>query len=370
VAQKANFPFGEETAYADLGRRIRKYTLSAVFREDDHVSDSQALFDACESPGPGMLVHPTRGAVMAACKSCKIKDSLEDKGGETTADMEFVEANEIGGGFGLGGSLFGIIASALFSVSQSSFVRDYQPMLVPLPWRTDVIDRAQALVDVVARTTARVMTPAATETQWRDLVKMQEVAADPALAAIAVNVDRALSTGFNVIDRSVTNADTRFRLMRKLANTAAVTSTLPQGLARDSEEAVLTRFRLLAGIKLAEAAMARIYRTTDEALAALDTAAAVLNDEAQLAYTKCDNLLFKEIRDYATQLTTMMHNLIYRLPGKVLVDFLGGVHPLAAAYTIYRDAKRHRELELHNNVDANGRFKPLVIGVTSEVMRP
>jgi prophage DNA circulation protein len=32
------------------------------------------LFDACESPGPGMLVHPTRGSVMAACRKVKLRE--------------------------------------------------------------------------------------------------------------------------------------------------------------------------------------------------------------------------------------------------------------------------------------------------------
>ena len=75
---EGEFPFGENTAYADLGRKIRVYNLTAHFREDDHVWDSQALFMACESPGPGLLVHPTRGAFMAACRSIKISDSLEE----------------------------------------------------------------------------------------------------------------------------------------------------------------------------------------------------------------------------------------------------------------------------------------------------
>ena len=73
--------------------------------------NSQALFNACESTGPGILVHPTRGAVMAACRSAKVKDEIEDKAGETTADLEFVEANDPT--TGIGGLLFGIIATGL-----------------------------------------------------------------------------------------------------------------------------------------------------------------------------------------------------------------------------------------------------------------
>ena len=49
---EGEFPFGEDTAYADLGRKIRTFNLTAVFREDDHVGDASNPICACESPNP------------------------------------------------------------------------------------------------------------------------------------------------------------------------------------------------------------------------------------------------------------------------------------------------------------------------------
>ncbi|MGY3615659.1 DNA circularization N-terminal domain-containing protein [Bradyrhizobium sp. USDA 10063] len=357
---EGEFPFGEQTAYADLGRRIRSYNLTAMFREDDHVSDSGALFAACESPGPGILVHPTRGAVMVACRKIKLTDKIEDEAGQTYAEMEFVEANTIGG---FAGSLFGIISSGLSTTSRDSFIRDYRPTLVSQPWRTDIIDRAQSLVDVVATTAIQTMPPDATAQKRRDALRMQEVAQDDGLAASAGNIDKALSTGFIAIADNVQDPATKFRTMKRLANAASHISTLPAGVAEESEEAVLSRHRVLAAIGMAEAAMAQKYGYVDEALAAMDAVLAVLEDEAQVAYDNCDNPLFLELRKYATEFNKMMNDLAYRLPSLVAVDFMGGVHPLVAAYAIYKDAKRHRELELRNKVDANGRFSPIVVGV-------
>jgi hypothetical protein len=70
--------------------------------------------------------------------------------------------------------------------------------------------------------------------------------------------------------------------------------------------------------------------------------------------------LFMELRKYATEFGAMMHDLSYRAPVKLLVNFSGGVHPLTAAYVIYKDAKRHRDLEPRNIIDANGRIGPVV----------
>lgn len=358
---EGEFPFSEITSYADLGRKIRVYRLKAVFREDNHVGDSSALFSACESPGPGILVHPTRGAVMVACRSCKVSDKIEESAGETEAELDFVEANIFGAG--IAGLLFGILSTGLNTSSRTSFLRDYQPTRVSQPWRADVIDKAQSLIAIVKQTAVLVLPPDASTQEWRDTLAMEEVATDDGLAAVAKNVDKALSYGFSAVAKNTKDPRARFTSMRKLANAGTGASVLPPGTAVLSEEAVLSRHRILAAIGMAEAAMAVKYAYLDEALRAMDTVLAVLQDEAKSAYDNCDNGLFLELRKYATEFAQMMNDLAYRLPGLVAVDFMGGVHPLVASYAIYKDAKRHRELEQRNIVDANGRFAPLVVGV-------
>lgn len=357
---EAEYPFGENTNYADLGRKIRVYHITAVFREDNHIGDSQALFSACESTGPGLLVHPTRGSFMAACRSIKLKDNSEDQG-ESTAELEFVEANPVSGG--LAGSLFGIISSALNLASQASFLADYAPLFVASPWREDVIDTAQLLVGSVTQVAIQTLPPDAPAQMHRDILKMQEVANDDGLATQAINVDRALMQSFVVVAGNVVDPVPEFRLMTKLANVAAKTSVMPAGGAAESEEAVLSRHHILAGIGMAEAAMAIRYPSVDEALRAMDQVLAVLHDESKAAFAKCDNTLFLELEKYAIQFSQMMNELTYRLPSRIIVNFMGGVHPLVAAYVIYNDAKRHRDLEQRNVIDGNGRFKPLVVGV-------
>lgn len=362
---EGEFPFGEQTAYADLGRKIRVYHLTAVFREDSHVGDSQALFNVCESPGPGMLVHPTRGAAMAACRSVKVKDNQEEPG-ETDVELEFVEANSgAGAGGGFGGSLFGIISSGLNAASSGSFRSGYRPSSVVQPWRTDVIHTAQTMVQSVAEATEQSTPIDAPLQDWRNILRMKEIAQDDGLAADAAKVDQALTYGFNATAFNLNDPNDKFSKMTKLANTAASTTKLPVGTAADSEEAVLSRQRVLAAIGMAQAAMARKYATIDQALAAMDQTTMVLEDEATTAYNNCDNGLFMELRNYETQFREMMNNLAYRLPPVIAVDFMGGVHPLVAAYALYKDARKHRELEQRNMVDANGRFRPAIAAVGS-----
>jgi DNA circularisation protein N-terminus len=358
---EGEFPFGENTAYADLGRKIRIYKLSAVFRADDHVWDSHALFLACESPGPGILVHPTRGAVMVACRSVSVKDQLEDSAGETTAEMEFVEANV--GFSGILGSIFGIISTGLLAASQTTFLNDYTPIQVAHPWRVDVVDKAQSLVAATATAATYTLVSDSPVTDWHEVLDMQAVVKDDGLALSAKNVDNAMTDGFALISRNLVDPNAKFNVFRKLVNVALTAEGLPAGPAVETDEAVVSRHRLLAAVGMAEAAMGRKYPTMQDCLAARETVMAVFDDEAKIAYGECDNKLYLEIVKYSTEFSKMMYDLSYRLPGQVIVNFSGGVHPLVAAYAIYKDAKRHRELEERNIIDANGRFGMLVSGI-------
>jgi hypothetical protein len=360
---EGEFPFGEDTAYADLGRKIRVFNLTAAFREDDHVWDSQALFAVCESPQPGILVHPTRGTHLVACRKVKVSDKLEEGEGETTAELEFVEANPVG--TGLGGSLFGLISGAVLAISSESFRRDYTPIRIAHPWIVDIVDSAQSLITSTHDALVQTFTTDTSSSQWRVALKMKEVAGDPGLAMSAEAVDKALTSGVNGITYNVQDPETRWRILRKLANKGAVTSTLPiVGGAAAVENSLYSRFRVLTGVAMSETAMARKYPNVQATKAAMDIVSAVLEDEAKVAYSICDNALYLELRKYIVNFEKMMNDLSYRLPGLITVNFHGGVHPLVAAYVIYNDSKRHRDLEPRNIIDANGRFGRLVRAVS------
>jgi DNA circularisation protein N-terminus len=359
---EGEFPFGEVTAYADLGRKIRVFNLTAVFRENDHVSDSSALFAVCESPQPGILVHPTRGTHLVACRKVKVSDKVEAEAGQTTADLEFVEANPVG--TGIGSSIFGIISSFILSVSAASFRASYVPLSIPRPWQASIVNSAQHLATVTHDVLVQTFDVDTDTTQARAALRLEEVAHDAGLAVQADVIDDAISEGLNIIAQNIEDADTRWKTFRTLANHAAKSSSLPVSSgAAAVEDSLFSRFRILTGVAMAEAAMARTYPYIQAALDVMDATTAVLEDEARAAYDICDNGLYLEIRKYIINFQEMMHDLAYRLPGLIVVDFQGGVHPLVAAYTIYKDAKRHRDLEPRNVLDANGRFGRLVRGV-------
>lgn len=356
---EGEFPFGEDTAYADLGRRIRTYSLRGVFRDDDFVLQAAALIAACEMPGPGVLVHPTRGIISAACRSIRVNDSIEEGAGETFVDLEFVEGNPFPNGLQLIGSILGIALGGIISASRASFVERYDIENVSPARRPQAVQVAQDAVGQVADRYEQAIASNVDNRKWRALADLRDVQEEDVLASDTVVVDRSLALGMNAVALEMSDR-AKFQAFRDMANWAAQPVALPS-YAGEAQDAVFTDVRLLASAYMAQAMAETQYRTVGEALTQLDAVVSILDDEERAARDRCDNALHLEIVKFRTNLQTFIYNKTYNLPRIEEFNFRGGVHPLVAAYSIYNDAKRHRDLEGRNVIDMTGRFQPVVI---------
>ncbi len=357
------FPFGEDTAYADLGRRIRKYTLKARFVENSHVADSEALIAACESPGPGPLAHPTRGIVQAACVSLKIRDDLIEEQGVTYADLEMVEANDWPAGLNLGGSFVALVISGIIGVARNLFLGAYQPMRAPQHRRGAIFAAASGQIGAIALEYRKATSNSADVNVPRVLADLEYIAGDETFLSDPALVDKAISLGIGAVAK-VLSGDDKFQAMRRIANSAAKVSSLPRGSA-ESENAVYALTRIVSGAYLAQGGLEATYTTVSQAFEYYDVASAVLVSEADAAYVECNNILFIELRRFINSFQGNVLARAYTLPSLVQYNLYGSTHPLNAAYAIYNDAKRHRELELSNVVSSTGRFAPTVLGASA-----
>lgn len=355
------FPFGENTAYADLGRKNRTYSIKARFVENSHLQDVDALIAAVESPGPGVLVHPTRGIVTAACKSMKVEDKVIEEQGVSYAELEFIEANDWPAGMSLIGDILGTPIAGILTAVADVFLTNYDPSGVPYHRRRQVLDAARGQIAAVRSEIILANRGTADVKILRALADYDTIMADDALLSRADIVNSAISGGMASLGRTLTGS-AKFTVMRRIANGAANVSSLP-GVARQSEDAVYVLTRTVAGAHMAQSAMEQKLSNVDEVLAAMDAASEVLRSEGEIAYALCENALFLEIRRYLVSFRAQLYGRAYRLPGVVLYNFGGGVHPLVAAYQIYGDAKRLRELEIGNVINDTGRFNNVVAAV-------
>ena len=360
---EGEFPFGEITGYADLGRKLRRYSIRARFDSNRHVLEAAALIAAVETTGPGPLLHPTRGFIIAACTQLKITDKPEEDGGVTYADMEFVEANSWPNGFSLGGLLLGLVVTGIINAARTSFRARYTPSTVQTFRQANVIYAARQQVSFVAGMYAQVTPTKLTDKQRNSvLAALQSVAESQTLAASADNVDRAIALGMNAIAKE-THGQQKFNTFRSLANTAALQSTYAAPAAT-AENAVYSLVRVIAGAFMSEGTLESENVNTGTIFEEYDAVDAVLQGEQDYAYSDCqDNLLYVAINDYRINALAQIANKAYNSPGVVEYDFGGAVHPVVAAYSIYNDAKRHRELEQLNAITSAGRFSSHVFAL-------
>lgn len=340
---EGEFPFGESTAYADLGRRIRTYSISGRLAENSHVADAAALIAACETPGPGPLVHPTRGVVIVACRSLKISDDLENGQGVTTLDLDFVEANLIGSGFSLGQSVFGLPLASLFGAVAATFVDRFNINSVRYYDANEVRETAsQAIITIRDRYTSETIADTSLA-NWRIISDMTQAASDGGTAQQTVDT---IAKSMNLL-ASKTTGDAKYAAFRSISNWGAQVAALPSnaGIAQD---AVYSAVRIMAAGHMARASLETDPETIGAALAQYDQVVSIIDQEIENAKADCDNCLFLELRKFLADAQSAMLNRAYNLPSIVEYDFGGSVHSLVAAYEIFDDAKRFGEIERRN----------------------
>jgi len=356
------FPFGEDTAYADLGRRIRKYTLKVRFVENSHVADSDALIAACESPGPGPLVHPTRGLVQAACVTLKVRDDLIEEQGVTYADLEMVEGNDWPAGLSLGESFNVLDLVDIISAASDLFLNVYRPLSAAFHRRGAIYSAASGQINAISAEYRKATASSKNSNAPRVIADLDRIANDQILLSDPSLVNKAIAQGIAAVSLALSGA-AKFAAMRRIANSAAKASALPPGAA-EMENAVYVLTRIVSGAYLAQAGLETNFTTVSQALEYYDVASVVLLSEASTAYIECNNILFIELRRFISSFQAMLLARAYTLPSLVQYKFHGSYHPLVAAYAIFDDARRHRELEASNIISASGRFAPTVIGVS------
>ncbi|MDD2109300.1 DNA circularization protein [Pseudomonas asiatica] len=83
-----------DTPYTeDLGRKAREFSVSGYLIGLEYQTRRDELIKACETAGPGVLVHPYRGELTVVCRGLGVSESTND-GGMCLVKLTFLEAGE------------------------------------------------------------------------------------------------------------------------------------------------------------------------------------------------------------------------------------------------------------------------------------
>lgn len=349
---EGEFPFGEETAYADLGRRIRTYTLRGRFATNDHAARATALIAVCEAPGPGVLIHPTRGAVTVACRSIKVTDDPLEGQGVTYVDLDMVEANLFGSGFSLGGFLnAGLSLTTLIATMSDTFNDRYTPRTAR-PYNRNAITgtASAAILQIRDEFHAAVVKPSSPidPNAWSAISDLERRAQDTTVLFDAQETFTTIKLGLAAVSASTAN-DTKYEAFLRLANANAKLSALSGVNDRRAEDVIYATMRVLSAGYMAQAALEDTATVNAlEMSRRLEQISSILETEIDAARIECDNNLFLQLRQFYTATQAALLKRVFSLPAMVVYNFAGAVHSLVAAYEIHNDAKRFRDIEALN----------------------
>lgn len=92
--ERHEFPKRDEPFVEDMGRRARAFSVDAYVLGDDYFDRRDALIEAAEKEGSGLLVHPYFGTLRVLCQTYRVSESNRD-GRMCRISLAFEEAGSL-----------------------------------------------------------------------------------------------------------------------------------------------------------------------------------------------------------------------------------------------------------------------------------
>lgn len=341
---EGEFPFGEETAYADLGRKIRKFSLTAQFTGPNYIDEVNAFIRVCESKGPGELVHPTRGVVNAACTKCDPSEEFKDGEGVSEVSLEFVEAQNEGMSLS---SLAGVAIDESLGELIDFLGSAWDLAAVPFFAVQGALDTAGEALGAGIEAIRSAVGPLAD----RDTLA---TISDAQFAAGPGNVLQDGRTLASLLGRTLAQADAKgqsgehkFEAALSVARWATRNTSKP-GAAGTAEEALFAAMRAMAAAYMARAAQEIEKTTLDAAMQRIIKIKKILDEEQAGAIARCENGLHFSLRRLEARTISELFKLAYLSPPIVTYKVLGPIPSLVAAHEVYGDARKFGQIEAMN----------------------
>jgi prophage DNA circulation protein len=199
-----NVPWAE-----DLGRRQRRWQITAYVLGKAYMGTRDRLLTACETAGPGKLVHPYLGELQVVCDAVRFRET-DDEGGICRFDLSFAEPGKKGApdarraaGAAIRGAASGLANAAISAFAGNTFrVEGFQDFVARAA--AEELGELAAILEGLRGPTLQVPDAVALETRRRILalaaldpeaVAPETIAATvlDAVAAFAESVDVAVA---------------------------------------------------------------------------------------------------------------------------------------------------------------------------------
>lgn len=298
------FPLSDETFTEDLGRSARTFHIEGYVLGDDYLSQRDKLIAALEDEeGPGELVHPYHGVFLAICTTMSVRESRVD-GGHAAFAVQFTRTPTAP-------PAPTIVVDAPAQVSTSAdtataamdaeLVAKYKPAHLP-GWsfasaETALKNALAALKDKLSPITD--VTQEAAELTGQIALMTAEVSSLVRQPALAISGFRDAITGLTDTIAAAPDAVMSALFDAYAADLGALVdpTTATREVELANQTALIAALRRVLAIEAARLAPLVPYASIEEATAARDQVAAMLDEQAAGA----DDAAYPAIVDLRSQ---------------------------------------------------------------------
>lgn len=370
------FPLREDVEIDDLGRGPDRFQIKAYVIGPDYDIARDALEDALMTPGPGTLVHPTRGRMTVAIDGDpQIDESLTKNGGMATFSFTVVLVTPgATQAVPATGAQLRVAADAAATASAKNYVAKFSTTGMPSSFTASAISRARDAASALTVARAAISGALGIADSVSDALEnfsddVEALIADPMLmiGAFGPLAEDVLNAGTRaVLDiegaaRAVSDASrivvnrrtTRQTLAASAAMQAIGASDSPISEATDlslreseNRKALTAMLRVTSLSAVARAAVSMPFTSHQEAIAASDLLAAQIDAVSDLldddTYVATENMQVAISAHLARVASTLPEIRTHVTTGDASVTML--------AHWLYGDATRADEIEARNAI--------------------
>lgn len=373
-AYKVEYPWREDGFVDDMGRRLREYSVEAVFIGDDLFEQRSRLIDALEQPGPAVLIHPRLGALWVQVE--RGRWSFKPGSNKERLTIQFLEAGDApqpqtqvdtldqlnAAADAAGEAQLNAFEKAFSVAGEPQFILDSA-----IDWVNQGLDGLRKINGAIATATDPIA--ALSQTINSTLSEVGTLIHQPrALAGrVADLVNQVLGSG----DRLTTLLDGYRNLGALWGDAEPIPETTPTRKRQAANASQVTQ--LFQGVATVEAArqvstLAQQLNVSSNAQSPFDSAdhAYAVRDELladlEAQALQADDDLYRELVNLQVALVSHIDAHGNTLPRVTRVRFNQALPALVIAHQIYGDARHEADL-----VTRNGIRHPLFVAAQREL---
>jgi prophage DNA circulation protein len=342
------FPQRDLPYAEDMGRATREVKITGFLIGDACYKDRNLLLDACETSGPGTLIHPSLGQMLCSCESCEVTES-SDAGRVVTFTLTFVESGDASWPLEIT-DVEDVVEVYADSLSASG-ASDFEAAFRFIDETGEVVERAIDAATAQITDTQETLDLYLSADTLGDVVDSLDAMSDSITSLLETPEDLAESWATvlgQIEDLAACNALTQMFADAAATSEAVDTSAMtPTQAAVAENQAALDRLVWLSAIaQSAKLASQQSWTVFDDAQSMADQLAAWLD----AARTNATHGTYQAIEDLRAGIVSGILEQSARLPRLVDHVPVETTSTLEIAQLLYQDSDRAEEIAERNQI--------------------